>query len=113
MPVPFLSPLALHISVVGVGTGAGASIFGYLTRSTTSQERATVFAVVMACRQVGLLIGKSLLFAGPGGGSGRGSTSCTELEELSELSKMEFDREVQGAAWEEKSKGEYETGESW
>uniref|UniRef100_A0A7M4EUV8 Uncharacterized LOC109308487 n=1 Tax=Crocodylus porosus TaxID=8502 RepID=A0A7M4EUV8_CROPO len=43
--------------VAGVGTGAGASIFGYLTRSTTSQERATVFAVVMACRQVGLLIG--------------------------------------------------------
>ncbi|KAM7159770.1 major facilitator superfamily domain-containing protein 8-like isoform 1-T1 [Macrochelys suwanniensis] len=43
--------------VAGIGTGAGASIFGYLTRSTTSQERATVFAAVMACRQVGLLIG--------------------------------------------------------
>ncbi|KAL8188102.1 UNVERIFIED_CONTAM: hypothetical protein K2H54_061665, partial [Gekko kuhli] len=43
--------------VAGVGTGAGASIFGHLTRSTTSQERATVFAAVMACRQVGLLIG--------------------------------------------------------
>nr|XP_056705975.1 major facilitator superfamily domain-containing protein 8-like [Euleptes europaea] len=43
--------------VAGVGTGAGASIFGYLTRSTTLQERATVFAAVMACRQVGLLIG--------------------------------------------------------
>ncbi|XP_075794189.1 major facilitator superfamily domain-containing protein 8-like isoform X2 [Pelodiscus sinensis] len=43
--------------VAGVGTGVGASIFGYLTRSTTSQERATVFAAVMACRQVGLLIG--------------------------------------------------------
>ncbi|XP_032081423.1 major facilitator superfamily domain-containing protein 8-like isoform X1 [Thamnophis elegans] len=43
--------------VAGVGTGAGASIFGYLTRSTTSQERSKVFAAVMACRQVGLLIG--------------------------------------------------------
>ncbi|XP_074860053.1 major facilitator superfamily domain-containing protein 8-like isoform X2 [Carettochelys insculpta] len=43
--------------VAGVGTGVGASIFGYLTRTTTSQERATVFAAVMACRQVGLLIG--------------------------------------------------------
>ncbi|XP_033006648.1 uncharacterized protein LOC117047521 [Lacerta agilis] len=43
--------------VAGVGTGAGASIFGYITRTTTSQERATVFAAVMACRQVGLLIG--------------------------------------------------------
>lgn len=43
--------------VAGIGTGAGASIFGYLTRATTSEERATVFAVVMACRQFGLLIG--------------------------------------------------------
>ncbi|XP_067898369.1 major facilitator superfamily domain-containing protein 8-like isoform X3 [Heterodontus francisci] len=41
----------------GIGTGAGACIFGYLTRSTTTQERATVFAVVMAARQAGLLIG--------------------------------------------------------
>ncbi|ETE57193.1 Major facilitator superfamily domain-containing protein 8, partial [Ophiophagus hannah] len=38
--------------VAGVGTGAGASIFGYLTRSTTSQERSKVFAAVMACRQL-------------------------------------------------------------
>ncbi|XP_072852365.2 major facilitator superfamily domain-containing protein 8 [Pogona vitticeps] len=43
--------------VAGVGTGAGASIFGYLTRSTASEERATVFAAVMACRQFGLLVG--------------------------------------------------------
>nr|XP_020668811.1 uncharacterized protein LOC110089827 isoform X3 [Pogona vitticeps] len=42
--------------VAGVGTGAGASIFGYLTRSTASEERATVFAAVMACRQFGLLL---------------------------------------------------------
>ncbi|KAJ8418863.1 hypothetical protein AAFF_G00003620 [Aldrovandia affinis] len=43
--------------VAGIGTGAGSSIFGLLTRSTTPDDRATVFAVVMACRQVGLLIG--------------------------------------------------------
>ncbi|XP_059507081.1 uncharacterized protein LOC125457409 isoform X2 [Stegostoma tigrinum] len=43
--------------VAGIGTGAGACIFGYLTRSTTTEERATVFAVVMAARQAGLLIG--------------------------------------------------------
>ncbi|KAJ7324716.1 hypothetical protein JRQ81_017736 [Phrynocephalus forsythii] len=43
--------------VAGVGTGAGASIFGYLTRTTASEERATVFAGVMACRQFGLLVG--------------------------------------------------------
>ncbi|KAJ8278836.1 hypothetical protein COCON_G00059020 [Conger conger] len=43
--------------VAGIGTGAGSCIFGFLTRSTASEDRATVFAVVMACRQVGLLIG--------------------------------------------------------
>ncbi|XP_006637917.2 major facilitator superfamily domain-containing protein 8-like [Lepisosteus oculatus] len=43
--------------VAGIGTGAGASIFGYLTRSTLPEDRATVFAAVMACRQAGLLIG--------------------------------------------------------
>ncbi|XP_078267044.1 major facilitator superfamily domain-containing protein 8 isoform X2 [Rhinoraja longicauda] len=43
--------------VAGIGTGAGACIFGYLTRSTTTEERATVFAIVMAARQAGLLIG--------------------------------------------------------
>ncbi|XP_048831886.1 uncharacterized protein LOC125708418 isoform X3 [Brienomyrus brachyistius] len=43
--------------VAGIGTGAGASIFGYLTRSTAPEDRSTVFAAVMACRQAGLLIG--------------------------------------------------------
>ncbi|XP_076879982.1 major facilitator superfamily domain-containing protein 8 isoform X2 [Brachyhypopomus gauderio] len=43
--------------VAGVGTGAGSSIFGFLTRSTAPADRSTVFAAVMACRQVGLLIG--------------------------------------------------------
>lgn len=43
--------------VAGIGTGAGSAIFGFLTRSTISEDRATVFAAVMACRQAGLLIG--------------------------------------------------------
>nr|XP_046248487.1 major facilitator superfamily domain-containing protein 8 [Scatophagus argus] len=43
--------------VAGIGTGAGSSIFGLLTRSTAPEDRATVFAAVMACRQAGLLIG--------------------------------------------------------
>ncbi|XP_068174891.1 major facilitator superfamily domain-containing protein 8 [Antennarius striatus] len=43
--------------VAGVGTGAGSSIFGFLTRTTAPEDRATVFAAIMACRQVGLLIG--------------------------------------------------------
>lgn len=43
--------------VAGIGTGAGSSIFGFLTRSTSPEDRATVFAAVMACRQAGLLIG--------------------------------------------------------
>ncbi|KAJ0065031.1 hypothetical protein NL108_001023 [Boleophthalmus pectinirostris] len=43
--------------VAGIGTGAGSSIFGFLTRSTLPEDRASVFAAVMACRQAGLLIG--------------------------------------------------------
>ncbi|XP_056149717.1 major facilitator superfamily domain-containing protein 8 [Lampris incognitus] len=43
--------------VAGIGAGAGSSIFGFLTRSTRPEERAGVFAAIMACRQVGLLIG--------------------------------------------------------
>lgn len=42
----------------GVGAGAGSSIFGFLTRSTRPEERAAVFAAVMACRQVGLVVGQ-------------------------------------------------------
>ncbi|XP_028856615.1 major facilitator superfamily domain-containing protein 8 isoform X1 [Denticeps clupeoides] len=43
--------------VAGIGTGAGSSIFGLLTRSTAPEDRSTVFAAVMACRQAGLLVG--------------------------------------------------------
>uniref|UniRef100_A0A3P8RUP9 Major facilitator superfamily (MFS) profile domain-containing protein n=1 Tax=Amphiprion percula TaxID=161767 RepID=A0A3P8RUP9_AMPPE len=43
--------------VAGVGAGIGSSIFGALTRCTAPEDRATVFAAVMACRQAGLLIG--------------------------------------------------------
>ncbi|XP_036410736.1 major facilitator superfamily domain-containing protein 8-like [Megalops cyprinoides] len=43
--------------VAGIGAGAGSSIFGFLTRNTAPEDRATVFAAVMACRQAGLLIG--------------------------------------------------------
>ncbi|CAB1325856.1 unnamed protein product, partial [Coregonus sp. 'balchen'] len=42
--------------VSGIGAGAGSSIFGFLTRSTRPEERAGVFAAIMACRQAGLLI---------------------------------------------------------
>ncbi|KAK2860918.1 hypothetical protein Q7C36_005084 [Tachysurus vachellii] len=43
--------------VAGIGAGAGSSIFGFLTRTTLPEERAGVFAAVMASRQAGLLIG--------------------------------------------------------
>ncbi|XP_036443295.1 major facilitator superfamily domain-containing protein 8 [Colossoma macropomum] len=43
--------------VAGIGTGAGSSIFGFLTRNTAPEDRSTIFAIVMACRQAGLLIG--------------------------------------------------------
>ncbi|XP_034559774.1 uncharacterized protein mfsd8l2 [Notolabrus celidotus] len=43
--------------VAGVGAGAGSSIFGFLTRTTRPEERAGIFAAIMACRQAGLLVG--------------------------------------------------------
>ncbi|XP_062848905.1 major facilitator superfamily domain-containing protein 8 [Trichomycterus rosablanca] len=43
--------------VAGIGTGAGSSIFSFLTRTTVPEERARVFAAVMASRQAGLLFG--------------------------------------------------------
>uniref|UniRef100_A0A3Q3IRB9 Major facilitator superfamily (MFS) profile domain-containing protein n=1 Tax=Monopterus albus TaxID=43700 RepID=A0A3Q3IRB9_MONAL len=43
--------------VAGVGVGAGSAIFSFLTRSTRPQERAGIFAAIMACRQAGLLVG--------------------------------------------------------
>ncbi|XP_008283671.1 major facilitator superfamily domain-containing protein 8 [Stegastes partitus] len=43
--------------VAGIGAGAGSSIFGFLTRSTRPEERAGIFAAIMAARQAGLLIG--------------------------------------------------------
>ncbi|XP_068135447.1 major facilitator superfamily domain-containing protein 8-like [Hyperolius riggenbachi] len=43
--------------VAGIGAGAGASIFGYLTRHSSHEDRAPVFAMAMSCRQAGLLIG--------------------------------------------------------
>ncbi|XP_019733311.1 major facilitator superfamily domain-containing protein 8-like isoform X3 [Hippocampus comes] len=43
--------------VTGVGAGAGSSIFGFLTQCTRPEERAGVFAAIMACRQAGLLVG--------------------------------------------------------
>ncbi|XP_033507328.2 major facilitator superfamily domain-containing protein 8 [Epinephelus lanceolatus] len=43
--------------VAGVGAGAGSSIFGFLTRCTRPEERAGIFAAIMACRQAGLLVG--------------------------------------------------------
>lgn len=44
--------------MTGIGTGAGSSVFGFLTRITAPEDRSTVFAAVMACRQAGLLIGQ-------------------------------------------------------
>ncbi|XP_037132591.1 major facilitator superfamily domain-containing protein 8-like isoform X1 [Syngnathus acus] len=43
--------------VTGVGAGAGSSIFGFLTQCTRPEERAGIFAAIMACRQAGLLVG--------------------------------------------------------
>ncbi len=56
--IPHINYLILPL---GIGAGAGSSIFGFLTRTTLPDERARVFAAVMACRQAGLLIGELVL----------------------------------------------------
>lgn len=48
----------MYKMIAGIGAGAGSSIFGFLTRTTVPEERAQVFAAVMASRQAGLLIGQ-------------------------------------------------------
>lgn len=48
----------LFFKTSGVGAGAGSSIFGFLTHSTRPEERAAIFAAIMACRQVGLVVGQ-------------------------------------------------------
>ncbi|KAK5618741.1 hypothetical protein CRENBAI_012656 [Crenichthys baileyi] len=52
-----LSAFSLSALLTGIGAGAGSSIFGFLTRSTLPEERAGIFAAIMACRQAGLLVG--------------------------------------------------------
>lgn len=47
------------VDLSGVGAGAGSSIFAFLTRCTRPEERAGIFAAIMACRQAGLLVGES------------------------------------------------------
>uniref|UniRef100_A0A3P9NI78 Major facilitator superfamily domain containing 8-like 2 n=1 Tax=Poecilia reticulata TaxID=8081 RepID=A0A3P9NI78_POERE len=54
--------LLLCSRLVAVGAGAGSSIFGFLTRSTLPEERAGIFAAIMACRQAGLLVPAFNLF---------------------------------------------------
>uniref|UniRef100_A0A3P9NI33 Major facilitator superfamily domain containing 8-like 2 n=1 Tax=Poecilia reticulata TaxID=8081 RepID=A0A3P9NI33_POERE len=52
-----LFEIAVKFLIYSVGAGAGSSIFGFLTRSTLPEERAGIFAAIMACRQAGLLVG--------------------------------------------------------
>ena len=44
--------------IVGLGAGAGASIFAELAQTTTRKQRTTIFSLFMAMRQLGLVIGK-------------------------------------------------------
>ena len=43
---------------IGLGAGAGATIFGDLARTTKRKSRTAVFSVFMGMRQIGLVIGK-------------------------------------------------------
>lgn len=45
---------------VGIGAGAGAALFGEVSRTTTRKERTAAFTIMIAVRQVGLVIGPGL-----------------------------------------------------
>lgn len=44
--------------MVGLGAGAGATIFAELAQTTTEKQRTTIFSLFMAMRQLGLVIGE-------------------------------------------------------
>ena len=43
--------------VAGLGSGSGSSIFGMISRTTTTEERTAAFSRLMSLRQIGLIIG--------------------------------------------------------
>lgn len=43
--------------VAGIGSGSGSSILAMISRTTSNSERTSVFSIVMAMRQIGLVIG--------------------------------------------------------
>ena len=52
----------IHTSLyaVGIGFGAGGTLFADISRTTTKKERTIAFSMVMAFRQFGLIIGPGL-----------------------------------------------------
>lgn len=49
--------------IVGLGAGAGATIFAELAQTTDNKQRTTIFSIFMATRQFGLIVGKCLVTA--------------------------------------------------
>lgn len=48
--------------ICGIGSGAAASSFAYLARVSTRAERTATIGTIIACRQIGVLIGPALNF---------------------------------------------------
>ena len=46
--------------MLGIGAGAGAALFGEVSRTTTRKERTAAFTMMVAARQFGLIIGPGL-----------------------------------------------------
>ncbi|XP_077972707.1 major facilitator superfamily domain-containing protein 8-like [Styela clava] len=43
--------------IAGIGSGAASSIFGMIARTTTPEERTSVFSLLMSLRQIGMIVG--------------------------------------------------------
>ena len=50
----------LQNSVLGIGAGGGAALFGEVARTTTRKERTAAFTVMSSFRQIGFIIGPGL-----------------------------------------------------
>ena len=51
----------MRMDFLGLGSGAGAALLAEICRTTSPRERTSILSVCSGLRQVGLLIGTSML----------------------------------------------------
>lgn len=52
------------LAVSGIGTGVGAALFADIARATAKEKRTGVMSIIMATRQLGLVLGQFHFTAG-------------------------------------------------